>query len=376
MYEQERRGRGPDASTPLAPYSHGSMARPEQNPIGPRCTTPSVFVAHECNPIPTGLLGSEGTSVFRPPMIQSVRYADSRQIDVLDRHVAELHELQRSRNNEHRRTLQERHDMRNNNGIPMATGDPQRTASWAGFSGIPRDDPAPPVNRTAFGGPGPSAQDLALAEMQARVEELTSQLARLTTTMQNTTPVQPTAPQQQVVSHAAPQLSVENAAPQPAEPAVQAPQQAPMLEVALVAMDVSEPMEVTPPEPVVAAAPPVTMEHLMASTVGHQQEVLELRCPICAQSYKHGDAVLRLACGHMFHTLCNDQWISTLLRTSTQPETILRCASCRGPSVPVATWSFCDMQDPIMHGVLQEERMRFRPTVIADLGQLYQQHLI
>ena len=71
VHEQQNREQGPEAISSLAQFSHGSMQRPELHPVGPVCTTQSVYGAHECSPIPLARNDDVRTSVFAPASSQS-----------------------------------------------------------------------------------------------------------------------------------------------------------------------------------------------------------------------------------------------------------------------------------------------------------------
>ena len=87
--------------------------------------------------------------------------------------------------------------MRVNNGVPMTLGDPQRSSAWSLLGGTQSTDTAPSAgSNLTIGGPSPPAQSSTqLIEMQAKIDELTSQLARLTTA-QIAPPMQIAAPSQ------------------------------------------------------------------------------------------------------------------------------------------------------------------------------------
>ena len=72
-----------------------------------------------------------------------------------------------------------------------------------------------------------------------------------------------------------------------------------------------------------------------------------------------GQEVLRLLCGHMYHTSCYYEMTSR-----SQPNVM--CPSCRGPACPMARWNFVDLTFRTQRFCDQCSALQAPPTEIYE----------
>ena len=60
------------------------------------------------------------------------------------------------------------------------------------------------------------------------------------------------------------------------------------------------------------------------------------QCTICQQTFNQGEEILRIECGHMFHSIC----FSEMMQHSESEGNAVQCPNCRSDAIVVSTWMY------------------------------------